>query len=634
MKTIRIMTACAAAFLFASCLQVDEPAGIEAIRNAKAELISADAQYRLAETAYKNAEAAYQQAIADWQVLQNKLTELDLAKKAAQNEYDILWIEQQIELLIIEHQKTLLTKQKELAQAEQEYAEALAFIAATADQLTKAESDKINEYTGYLSSLKTEMATLNTEMETYTGQYLTAKYNFEFDYEIQKAQYQRNIDRAKKDLADREKFVEFVKALDATAPVADYLAKIDEVQAQMDDIDAQITALKAEKAEKQEALKAIVNEENKLNNEKADLGEQKTDIGTQITNLKKYDNQEVFYRVTLSVPAANADAIGTIVMSKLGAGTQTGLVKDAEGKWTAPSGSVDVVYQTATVETFVDAVIAAAKLKIELKDYVTTLESYKKAITDAKAANDAQVEELKAQQVEIDKKLVDLTLQLQELATEKTALNAEINAIGDATSGDVKVLADYKGQLQTLKSTYEGLVSGTQIWVPSNITEIISAGGLIQIPEDNPATPDVDESKALGSKVNVTWVQKDIDDFGGDAEKLQDAFETWAIYAEYYLKAAQAEVTKMETRLADYLVAENPERYAQQLELSNLEYQMKITQMQYETKAQLFDYYSKLLKNFLAAVTSGETPTPPADDPQPDEPGEGEGGEGEGGEEA
>ena len=218
MKTIRIMTACAAAFLFASCLQVDEPAGIEAIRNAKAELISADAQYRLAETAYKNAEAAYQQAIADWQVLQNKLTELDLAKKAAQNEYDILWIEQQIELLIIEHQKTLLTKQKELAQAEQEYAEALAFIAATADQLTKAESDKINEYTGYLSSLKTEMATLNTEMETYTGQYLTAKYNFEFDYEIQKAQYQRNIDRAKKDLADREKFVEFVKALDATAP--------------------------------------------------------------------------------------------------------------------------------------------------------------------------------------------------------------------------------------------------------------------------------------------------------------------------------------------------------------------------------------------------------------------------------
>ena len=295
---------------------------------------------------------------------------------------------------------------------------------------------------------------------------------------------------------------------------------------------------------------------------------------------------------------------------------------------------MDVVYQTATVETFVDAVIAAAKLKIELKDYVTTLESYKKAITDAKAANDAQVEELKAQQVEIDKKLVDLTLQLQELATEKTALNAEINAIGDETSGDVKVLADYKGQLQTLKSTYEGLVSGTQIWVPSNITEIISAGGLIQIPEDNPATPDVDESKALGSKVNVTWVQKDIDDFGGDAEKLQDAFETWAIYAEYYLKAAQAEVTKMETRLADYLVAENPERYAQQLELSNLEYQMKITQMQYETKAQLFDYYSKLLKNFLAAVTSGETPTPPADDPQPDEPGEGEGGEGEGGEEA
>ena len=633
MKTIRIMTACAAALLFASCLQVDEPAGIEAIRNAKAELISAEAQFKLAETAYKNAEAAYQQALAEFQVLQNKLEELNLAKQTAESEQHIQTIEQQMELAIYTHQKSLLEKKTELAKAEQEYAETLSLIAATADQLTKKEQEIITKYTQNLSTLKSDMSALNTDMQTYTNNYLTAKYNFEFDYEIQKAQYQRNIDRAKKDLADREKFVEFVKALDATAPVADYLAKIDEVQAQMDDIDAQITALKAEKAEKQEAEEAIVNEEDKLNNEKTDLGNQKTDIGTQITNLQKYDNQEVFYRVTLSVPAANADAIGTIVISKLGVGTQTGLVEDAEGKWTAPSGSVDVVYQTATVETFVDAVIAAAKLKTELKDYVTTLESYKKAITDAKAANDAQVEELKAQQVEIDKQLVDLTLQLQELATEKIALNTEITAIGTETSGDIKVLADYKGQLNTLKSTYEGLVSGTQIWVPSNISDIISSGGLIQIPEDNPATP-IDESKALGSQINVTWTPVAISAYGNDAEKLQDAFETWAIYAEYYLKAAQAEVTKMETRLADYLVAENPERYAQQLELSNLEYQMKITQMEYETKAQLFDYYSKLLKDFLAAVTSGETPTPPADDPQPDEPGEGEGGEGEGGEEA
>ena len=633
MKTIRIMTACAAALLFASCLQVDEPAGIEAIRNAKAELISAEAQFKLAETAYKNAEAAYQQALAEFQVLQNKLEELNLAKQTAESEQHIQTIEQQMELAIYTHQKSLLEKKTELAKAEQEYAETLSLIAATADQLTKKEQEIITKYTQNLSTLKSDMSALNTQMQTYTNDYLTKKYNFEFDYEIQKAQYQRNIDRAKKDLADREKFVEFVKALDATAPVADYLAKIDEVQAQMDDIDAQITALKAEKAEKQEAEEAIVNEEDKLNNEKTDLGNQKTDIGTQITNLQKYDNQEVFYRVTLSVPAANADAIGTIVISKLGVGTQTGLVEDAEGKWTAPSGSVDVVYQTATVETFVDAVIAAAKLKTELKDYVTTLEGYKKAITDAKAANDAQVEELKAQQVEIDKQLVDLTLQLQELATEKIALNTEITAIGTETSGDIKVLADYKGQLNTLKSTYEGLVSGTQIWVPSNISDIISSGGLIQIPEDNPATP-IDESKALGSQINVTWTPVAISAYGNDAEKLQDAFETWAIYAEYYLKAAQAEVTKMETRLADYLVAENPERYAQQLELSNLEYQMKITQMEYETKAQLFDYYSKLLKDFLAAVTSGETPTPPADDPQPDEPGEGEGGEGEGGEEA
>ena len=99
MKTIKLMTACAAAFMFASCLQMEEPASIEALRTAKAELIAAEVQYKQAETALMNANVAYQQALADHQVLLNKIEELNLAKRAAEDEKAILELENAIETM-------------------------------------------------------------------------------------------------------------------------------------------------------------------------------------------------------------------------------------------------------------------------------------------------------------------------------------------------------------------------------------------------------------------------------------------------------------------------------------------------------------------------------------------------------
>ena len=100
---------------------MEEPASVEALRNAKAELLTAEAQYRQAETAYLNAQTAYQQALADNQVLLNKMEELNLKKLTAQTESEILALEQQMEELKLDHQVLLLGKKFELAQAEQEY---------------------------------------------------------------------------------------------------------------------------------------------------------------------------------------------------------------------------------------------------------------------------------------------------------------------------------------------------------------------------------------------------------------------------------------------------------------------------------------------------------------------------------
>ena len=627
MKTFRIMTACAATMLLASCLQVDEPAGIEAMRNAKAELISAEAQYKLADAAVKAAEAAYQQAIADWQVLQNKMEELQLAKDAADSEQYVAQIEQEMEEALLTHQITILQKQAELAEAEQDYADALAYIEATADRLTDKESELLESYTAKLSDLKSNMSSLNSQMEYATNAYLEAKYDFTFDYELQKAKYQRDIARAKKDLEDRTEFVDYVKALDATTPVADYIAKIDELQTKIDAVDAQITSLEATVASKQESMKLLENEIARLKNQNNDFYIQQAAIITQVSALKNYDNKDVFYKVTISVPAAVADAVGQLIVANMPYdATYTGLV-EVEGKLTAPSGKVDVVCQYASVEYFVDALIAAAKLNTELADYVATLETYKKAITDAKAANDKQIASLEVQSVEIDKQIVTNSIKIADLQSQCTALDYEITEINDLYSGDIAVLNDHKSNLETLQETYKGLAAGTTIWVPGNISSIVGSDGSVNIPADDPTTTDYDESQDLGNQVNVNWQQVTINSYGGDAEKLQDAFETWAIYAEYYLLVAQSDLTKMEQRAADFETADNPELYAQELELANLEYQMKITKTQYETTAQLFDYYTKLLKDFLAAVTSGQpVETPPTETPDTpeDTPAEGE----------
>lgn len=68
-------------FMTTSCLENVEPAGIEAMRQAKAELISAQAAYKAAETAYLTA----QQALVDVEVakkeIENQMMEIDLQSK-------------------------------------------------------------------------------------------------------------------------------------------------------------------------------------------------------------------------------------------------------------------------------------------------------------------------------------------------------------------------------------------------------------------------------------------------------------------------------------------------------------------------------------------------------------------------
>lgn len=111
-----------------SCIDNDEPAGINDLRGAKAELLRAKAQVELAEAAIRNANAAIQQAKADYlqeKVAQEKLTTDYLTAK---NEDQKIALQQEAALREQAYLANLYAAQTAAKEAELEYQTALAKI--------------------------------------------------------------------------------------------------------------------------------------------------------------------------------------------------------------------------------------------------------------------------------------------------------------------------------------------------------------------------------------------------------------------------------------------------------------------------------------------------------------------------
>ena len=83
---------------FTGCIDTDEPAGIEELRGAKAELLRAKAAVEQAEAAIRTAQAAWVQAQADIAAQYAAQQELVTALQQAANEREIAQIQAQIEI--------------------------------------------------------------------------------------------------------------------------------------------------------------------------------------------------------------------------------------------------------------------------------------------------------------------------------------------------------------------------------------------------------------------------------------------------------------------------------------------------------------------------------------------------------
>ena len=214
-------------FMATSCLDNTEPAGIEAMRTAKAELISAQAAYKAAETAYLTAQQALVEAEAAKMEIENRMREIDLQSKQldlemqqAQNEHDIRMLELEYlrqqaedearqkeleseiayyEYLILksqmdtenldllreqaleEHNAKMLELQAATAQAQYDYEMALRDLEALRNGLSAEEQNQLESLTQIVAQWQSQLELAQNALVAADRKLIDAKYTWKSD---------------------------------------------------------------------------------------------------------------------------------------------------------------------------------------------------------------------------------------------------------------------------------------------------------------------------------------------------------------------------------------------------------------------------------------------------------------------
>ena len=283
-------------FMTTSCLENVEPAGIEAMRQARAELISAQAAYEQAKVTLLNAQTALQEAQTQNQILENNLKELEIQEKQlnleyqeakydydmrileldyarragadeaylkaleveiAGYEYDLLKNEIDMEELELKrqemveiHKAELLRLQQATAVAQKEYEEAIRNLEALRHTLTAEEKAIVDTYTAEIDALSGELETAENTLVGAQTDYLEAKYNWSQDSVLLDKKYTRAVELAQAALDDANAELEEANALDFTdeeallTQKAELEAEIDAIRKQQDDLKMQAEDLK------------------------------------------------------------------------------------------------------------------------------------------------------------------------------------------------------------------------------------------------------------------------------------------------------------------------------------------------------------------------------------------------------
>ncbi len=300
-----LMVGAAAIFTLSSCLQNEEPAGIENLRNAKSELIKAEAQYKTAEIALVQAQAALQETIKAGQELDNRLKEIDVELAEAELAYEktklklqeaeaaqasavqLAWL--QAELLKQELEQQRLANEKELmaenhkaalaeakaatAEAENAYKTVLAQIEAATVELNANEKKQLKYYTNKVEEVRVSLNGAQDELVEAQQKLIDAKYNY--DATGREIELTAKVTSAELALAEAKELLEAAQAIDLTGGASDWITRKEAVDGQIDEVQRQIDEIELAAEEKRQ-------EAAPLEAEKIELQKQQSNISTDI----------------------------------------------------------------------------------------------------------------------------------------------------------------------------------------------------------------------------------------------------------------------------------------------------------------------------------------------------------------
>lgn len=403
-----------------SCIDNDEPAGINDLRGAKAELLLAKAQVELAEAAIRNANAAIQQAKADY--LQEKVAQekLNTDYQTAKNEDDKLALQQAAAIREQTYLKQLYAAQQEAKQAELDYQTALAKIEislatvkddAYAEALYDLLNNKAFNYNKYkvsidpttnkvtvekdgtatgtvqgLIGLSKELATVKQDLANVIQQNLILGYKF--DKDALKNDVAVEVEVKKAELAVSEKTLAELKEIIGIS-LDDFEAKYQEIADKKKEAENNKTNVSIEKAK--DLAENYDGKAQELKNKAAAQSEFTFEIPAdvqdgfyQIVNNAKTDADNEYNTWETSTPSAT-DEQKEDKKKELDIPTYEAILKlatiDAEGDYAFTNG-MKVNATAATKKTIIDAVKADVEEKTEAQD-VAQLEQAMKLAEDA-----------------------------------------------------------------------------------------------------------------------------------------------------------------------------------------------------------------------------------------------------------
>ena len=249
---------------FTSCIDTDEPAGIENLRGAKAELILAKMRYQDALTNYRNQQVEMAKIDVEIKKCSLQLELLKVEKQTKQNEWEVAAMDEKIKLLAQQTEQQLLNLKTQNLKSQAEYEKAVIDLEAV--MATYRDDKYVGSIQAAITALnryRTAVATAENTLRSEQAKLISAQASLGSAYrqglvndslKIEKAidnqEFSLELVRGLKGLTEQDLATELAKIEQQIADIdnqsKEIVKKIAEIEAETEPINAEITKIENE----------------------------------------------------------------------------------------------------------------------------------------------------------------------------------------------------------------------------------------------------------------------------------------------------------------------------------------------------------------------------------------------------